>query len=342
MKKLNSLIVLMFLLTSVFSKPITTKGNVSDSLPPDSVPVSQVKCRAAFYINQFNLKDSLTQNSVPNTFTFVNVSTGNGLSYSWDFGDNTASVDPSPLHTYNNSGNYSVCLTISAGNACNDKICQNISVNTNNTTFNIDPLTPDSLINNNKTWTANVDSLIAPPVDTCAIDYSKPIESAIIDSIHVIDQNNVNVDWIIKQYVDSIHINTTYNFNTPGTNMFYLTVQCNSNTKSAGHSNTFVDQYNVPVPTGISNVQKNVSVSTYPNPVIDRLNINLTSVSKEKVQLMILNQLGQSVYSSNELKESGNSLISINTAPLSEGLYFIRIQTGSNGSYTSKFTKIKN
>ena len=50
---------------------------------------------------------------------FTNTSTGPGtLSYSWDFADGTTSTQPSPAHSYNQSGNYPVKLTVNSSVGC--------------------------------------------------------------------------------------------------------------------------------------------------------------------------------------------------------------------------------
>jgi PKD repeat protein len=66
----------------------------------------------AFFINQ-------SANSYINTNT----------SYSWSFGDGQYSSSPFPYHTYNQAGDYNVCLTVVDAN-CADTICTMVSVPT--------------------------------------------------------------------------------------------------------------------------------------------------------------------------------------------------------------------
>ena len=56
---------------------------------------------------------SYTRDSL--TLTFTNLSQ-NGITYSWDFGDGNTSTETSPVHTYDNDGEYEVTLT--ATNQC--------------------------------------------------------------------------------------------------------------------------------------------------------------------------------------------------------------------------------
>jgi PKD repeat protein len=48
-------------------------------------------------------------------FTFTNQSTGNNLSYQWDFGDGTTSTQTNPTHIYNQVMSYTVQLTVTNG-----------------------------------------------------------------------------------------------------------------------------------------------------------------------------------------------------------------------------------
>lgn len=47
--------------------------------------------------------------------TFTEQSTGNNLSYSWDFGDGSTSTEQNPVHLYAGAGTYTVSLTINDG-----------------------------------------------------------------------------------------------------------------------------------------------------------------------------------------------------------------------------------
>lgn len=56
---------------------------------------------------------------------FIDFSTGNNLSYAWDFGDGTFGTGLNPYHTYSTSGWFNVCLIITdTVNACTNQFCQ--------------------------------------------------------------------------------------------------------------------------------------------------------------------------------------------------------------------------
>ncbi len=58
---------------------------------------------------------SSTIGRVPMIVLFTDLSTGGASTWSWDYGDGQFSTDQNPTHTYNNSGTYTVALTISDG-----------------------------------------------------------------------------------------------------------------------------------------------------------------------------------------------------------------------------------
>jgi PKD repeat protein len=82
---------------------------------------SNISCDANFYLFQDSTNASI--------YYIWDLSAGNNLSYSWNFGDGTVSNQQYPTHTYNSPGIYNICLTITDGNGnCTDQYCQSIQV----------------------------------------------------------------------------------------------------------------------------------------------------------------------------------------------------------------------
>ena len=80
-------------------------------------------CEANFFYNP--------ETANPLTVNFFDNSTGIISSRNWDFGDGETSEELNPVHTYSESGDYYVCLTISGdslGNYCTDSYCIYISI----------------------------------------------------------------------------------------------------------------------------------------------------------------------------------------------------------------------
>lgn len=74
-------------------------------------------CDSYFFFMRDSL-DALTQ-------YFYGSSQSNVTSWFWDFGDGNYSTDQNPVHTYQDTGYYMVCLTV---NNCNSAYCENIYV----------------------------------------------------------------------------------------------------------------------------------------------------------------------------------------------------------------------
>lgn len=84
------------------------------------------------------------------SLTVENLSIGDNLTYSWDFGDpasgaENVSADEDAFHFYNENGQYSVCLTAENAQGCQQTSCQNDLVNINSP---MAEFTFDSQINN--------------------------------------------------------------------------------------------------------------------------------------------------------------------------------------------------
>ncbi|MDV0447565.1 hypothetical protein MsAg5_14690 [Methanosarcinaceae archaeon Ag5] len=66
------------------------------------------------------------QGAAPLKVQFTDQSTGSGnLSYLWNFGDGTTSTDKNPSHTYNQTGTYTVALTVVSSCGVNSVVKQN-------------------------------------------------------------------------------------------------------------------------------------------------------------------------------------------------------------------------
>jgi PKD repeat protein len=94
-------------------------------------------CQASFY----SYPDSTTSNLV----YFSNQSTGNILTYSWEFGDGTTSSLMNPSHQYQQAGTYNVCLTVQGTDSlCFDVLCQIITVGSGSNCQAAFTIIPDS------------------------------------------------------------------------------------------------------------------------------------------------------------------------------------------------------
>ena len=107
---------------------ITTSGNysvtVTDTL--GCVTASLVSVVTVNPLPTASFTTNFSSGCAPLIVTFTNTSTG-GTTYLWDFGDNTSSNFPNPIHSYN-AGTYSVKLTVLNSFGCYDTALAIITV----------------------------------------------------------------------------------------------------------------------------------------------------------------------------------------------------------------------
>ena len=94
-------------------KLITDFGSCSDSVFK-TITVSNVPIAA------FISSDSISCNN-PFTVNFTSQSNG-AISYLWNFGDSTTSIEQNPLHTYTGVGKFTVQLIVANANGCTDTL----------------------------------------------------------------------------------------------------------------------------------------------------------------------------------------------------------------------------
>ncbi|MFH2095876.1 MAG: PKD domain-containing protein, partial [Bacteroidota bacterium] len=93
---------------------------------------------AVFCNADFNIQPAYCQNC----FGFPDTSTASGTinSWYWDFGDGSWSNLQNPEHTYQDSGFYQVCLTITTDDSCTSTFCDSVYAQYNLVTYSISGL----------------------------------------------------------------------------------------------------------------------------------------------------------------------------------------------------------
>jgi PKD repeat protein len=71
---------------------------------------------------------AFTQNIFANLVDFIDNSTGNPVTFIWDFGDGNTSPLQNPSHAYANTGQYTVCLTTVNAAGCSNQTCHTINI----------------------------------------------------------------------------------------------------------------------------------------------------------------------------------------------------------------------
>ena len=77
--------------------------------------------------------------------------------------------------------------------------------------------------------------------------------------------------------------------------------------------------------TGIVDVSIANTISIYPNPSNGNINVDLSKIQSETIQIQLLNYAGQTVYESSLIRKNDKELLSL--SHLSKGIYMVRINT---------------
>jgi len=104
---------------------------------------------------------------------------------------------------------------------------------------------------------------------------------------------------------------------------------------SNGSNNVYIDDLNVGTALGFENVTDYIGLSVYPNPSNGSTNLEFTTNKQSKVQIQLLNVLGQQVlapYSAQVLPGTQN--FNIDMTPFSTGIYTIQLQIDADVYYT--------
>lgn len=93
-------------------------------------------------------------------------------------------------------------------------------------------------------------------------------------------------------------------------------------------------------PIRVVNNSGSFYVSVYPNPVNDKLQVNIESDKKATLQMQVLTQDGKAVLSATWSVNEGSAIKTINTSTLQSGSYFLRITSADKERSVVKFNKL--
>ena len=124
----------------------------------------------------------------------------------------------------------------------------------------------------------------------------------------------------------------------PSGDVYYVVEVTNPNgcnpARSAEYSSSYSNVATNAV-LGVDDPNRELSISTYPNPVKDKLTITTGEMLKGEVRISISDLLGHTVYSENIQDHVSNDSFTVNTSDFKEGIYMIKI-SAENGQVTRK------
>ena len=151
----------------------------------------------------------------PLDVNFTNFSTGNQLTYLWDFGDGTTSTAQLPVHTYTTSGTFTVTLTVTDSAGCTSTLTKQAYVQT------VNPAA----------------GYIAPPPTTGCAPLTAQFTDATVGSLGWL--------WDFGDGTTSTLQNPIHTYNTPGTYVVALTT-----TSAGGGCQQLINNFSTFIVTG--------------------------------------------------------------------------------------------
>jgi hypothetical protein len=156
--------------------------------------------------------------------------------------------------------------------------------------------------------------------------------------------------WALK--LNSVNISSSigtavtfriYGYNGTGSNIANTANWRIDDISVLGSSNGFnaTSCYNLNISTGATNFKpnqsnNNSSISIYPNPAHQILNVDFSSNHASPLQIKVLDQMGRIIINKNTNAVQGKNIIPINVSRLQKGIYYLIINGSSNNS-THKF-----
>lgn len=261
----------------------------------------------ANFIANFTINND-TQNFVGNNFVFTNTS-NNSNSQLWNFGDSTSATVSNPTKIYSSFGTKTVQLISNNAGNCYDTISKSIFVNAHPTIGNI-------LGNINPTSTINPYSYSV--LSQSNIVYNWSIQNGVIQSGQ--GTNAVSVIWSNKG-TGNIFAKITNNYNlSDSTNLAV-------NITTVGINDLAINSFS--------------QIHFKPNPFSTNLEINFTSVTKERTKLIITDAIGKEVYVQHFQTTLGdNNIITEDLSTLKPGFYMATL--ANNNGQSKAFKVLKN
>lgn len=191
--------------------------------------------------------------------------------------------------------------------------------------------------------------------NSCSFDFSTPIDTVYIVSSSIISLTEIEVVWAIKQGANITNITSNYTVDKDGKALLFLSLVCKNVSSgviasgrygapyggSSVQGVTVSSYYQVPSSTTrlITLNQAKTSLSMYPNPVKDILQIDYKSNRVENVTIWITSLDGKRMLSKDITVLEGQNRFEINTLSLNEGIYMVSIQTNSTLIHVNKLVK---
>jgi PKD repeat protein len=214
-----------YLTNGIFPVQLITYDSNCQSIYTITLTVTAVtnpiSCNASFLM----FPDSNSTNII-----VFNTSTGNNLTYFWDFGDGNTSTQQYPGYTYSTPGPFWLCLTISDNNNCTSTYCDSIGSNgvvLKQTGFTINVQAPIATgINKNKSIVTDFNTYPNPIKENLTIELNL-IEQAQVEIV-IVDLLGNTIANISNKEMNSGTNKLSWNVTDIANGIYFLNIKTNN------------------------------------------------------------------------------------------------------------------
>ena len=258
--------------TSQISEPeitITQVGNWDVSLTSSNAygcENTQTQTLTVHPLPTANYTVNPVSGCIPLSVNFTDASDG-AVEYWWDFGDNTNSTQPNPLHFYNNPGVYDVSVIVTSAEGCSDTLAVDEQVE-------------------------------AFPLPIADFSFSPEETSIYAPEVDFLDQSigATNWFWSFGDGYTATEANPTHTYGGPGVYLIELTVQNIHGCEARDIGQVTVDdQFNIYVPNAFTPDGDNINDVFHPQIVGEGL--------VDFYRLTIYDRWGIAVFETNDMDE---------------------------------------
>jgi hypothetical protein len=180
-------------------------------------------------------------------------------------------------------------------------------------------------------------------VKSCVLTPGAEVFSAPMD---IVDQSLIyeGIFGSMAKNIDgNVHIIYMRDF-YPGNGIPAAAGSTNPDAENLGNSNDMV-YAKIPVSdflcvtniNGLTNTNSVANLNFYPNPATSNGTIDVQLNETAKLDITILNSVGQTVFSTSVSGNIGSNKVNVNLSSLSSGLYFYQVKTDNSKAVTKKF-----
>ncbi len=298
---------------------ITPSGTSASMLFPATVPAGSLVCVSAVsgcgYASASRCKGIAS--GLPNTpsnitgpasgqcgatgVSFSIPPVSSATSYFWNVSNgNAAIVGPTNLSSISvdfTSNLNTVLLSVSAGNLCGIGGLRTYTVSGS-------PGTPTAINGNNSVCNGAVESYIASGSSGATnFNWQVPAGATILGG-----QGSANVLVLWGSNGGTLHVTASNTCGNSGTRNMAISVTC----RQSQIQNTLQSE-----------------VKVFPNPAHDKMKVEITSTVTDRVQVQLINAIGEIVYISNTEIHEGTNVMELNLENVAKGFYQLSVQGNS-------------